>query len=384
MQRLFYLILRHLKQLMNGTTSLLQELDEAISQGSEKNRLRALWHATDVLVAGQYSEETIWVFGEIIDRLALELEIEVRAQLSRRLADSMNAPIDLINKLANHESIDVAGSVLQRSERLDTPVLVSIATTGSQQHLLAISRRRSIAEPVTDVLVTRGNQEVLSSLTRNPGARFSHNGFLQLIQRSKDDSIIIETLGLRQDIPRSIFQQLIAKASVDLKRKLESERPEMSDQLETLVTDVTGELHAIFGPGSQGYFQAKKAVSALHRYGNLHEKEIFEYAQAHRFPEVIAALALLCSLPTNVVERGLIDTTGEMPMIFAKSLGFSWETTMSLLFLGAPDHKILAHHLDAMEVKFSRIKTETAQSVIQLYQSRKASARAAVRSGAGA
>jgi hypothetical protein len=37
-----------------------------------------------------------------------------------------------------------------------------------------------------------------------------------------------------------------------------------------------------------------------------------------------------------------------------------------------------------MEVKFSRIKTETAQSVIQLYQSRKASARAAVRSGAGA
>src|ERR1700722_16872230 len=125
MQRLFYLILRHLKQLMNGTTSLLQELDEAISQGSEKNRLRALWHATDVLVAGQYSEETIWVFGEIIDRLARELEIEVRAQLSRRLADSRNAPIDLINKLANHKSIDVAGSVLQGSERLDTPALVS-------------------------------------------------------------------------------------------------------------------------------------------------------------------------------------------------------------------------------------------------------------------
>jgi hypothetical protein len=287
------LILKHLKQPMNGTTSLLQELDEAISRGSKESRLRALWHATDVLVAGQYSEESIWVFGEIIDR------------------------------------------------------------------------------------------EVLHSLTRNPGARFSHHGFLQLIQRSKNDSVLIETLGLRMDIPRSIFQQLIAKASADLKRKLECERPDMADQIEIVVTDVTGELHSIFGPASQNYFQAKKEVSALHRYGNLHEKRIFEYAQSHQFPEVIAGLSLLCSLPANVVERGLVDTTGELPMIFARSLGFSWDTTMSLLFLGAPDHKISAHELDALEAKFSRLKTETAQSVIQLYQSRKASARAVAQSGTG-
>jgi Uncharacterised protein conserved in bacteria (DUF2336) len=379
----FYLILRRLKQPMNGTSSLLQELEEAISQGSDQSRLRALWHATDVLVAGQYSEQTIWVFGEIIERLTRELEVEVRAQLSQRLADSNNAPIDLINRLANHKSIDVAGAVLQRSERLDTPALVSIATTGSQQHLLAISKRRTIAEPVTDVLVTRGNREVLNSLTRNPGARFSHNGFLQLIQRTKNDSVVIETLGLRKDIPRSIFQQLIAKASADLKRKLESERPDMADRIETLVTDVTGDLHAIFGPASQNYFEAKKAVSTLHRYGNLHEKKIFEYAQSHQSAEVTAGLSLLCSLPPNIVERGLADSTGEMPMIFAKSLGFSWETTMSLLFLGAQDRKILAHDLDALEQRFSRLGSETAQSVIRLYQSRKASARAVAQPATG-
>jgi hypothetical protein len=56
---------------------------------------------------------------------------------------------------------------------------------------------------------------------------------------------------------------------------------------------------------------------------------------------------------------------------------------MSLLFLGAPDHKISAHELDALEAKFFRLKTETAQSVIQLYQSRKASARAVAQSGTG-
>jgi hypothetical protein len=360
---------------MNHTASLLEELDQSISQGSNECRLRALWHATDVLMAGQYSEEDVWVFGEVIERLSRELEEEVRAQLSRKVAASDNVSTGLVNKLACDKSIAVAGPVLRQSERFDTSSLVSIATTASQQHLLAISKRRSIAEPVTDVLVTRGNREVLNSLAENPGARFSRHGFLQLVQRSENDSILMESLGRRRDISRSIFQQLIAKASDDLKGKLERESPNMAPQIETLVTDVAGELHLIFGPASESYFQAKKVVSALHRQGNLHEKKIFEYAQSHQLAEVTAALSLLSSLPPNVIERGLVDATGEMAMIFTKALAFSWETTMSLLFLGAPNHKISANDLDAMEVKFSRLKFETAQNVIQLYRSRKAESR---------
>ncbi|HWJ20040.1 MAG TPA: DUF2336 domain-containing protein [Geobacterales bacterium] len=150
------------------------------------------------------------------------------------------------------------------------------------------------------------------------------------------------------------------------------EHPEITTQIQTSVADVTGELHSIFGPASKNYFCAKKAVSELHRYGNLHEKTVFEYAQSHKLQEVTIALSLLCSLPANVIERGLIDSTGEMPMIFAKALEFSWETMMSLLFLGAPNYKISARDLDALKVKFSHLTVETAKNLIRLYQSRKA------------
>ena len=242
---------------------------------------------------------------------------------------------------------------------------------GSQQHLLAISKRKSLAEPVTDVLVARGNRQVLRSLSGNPGARLSDRGFLQLIKRSENDSILLESLGRRKDIPRSIFQQLIAKASDESKKKLEREHPEMAAEIATLVSDITSELHSIFGPASQSYFQAKKAVSSLHQYGNLRERNVLEYAQSHRTAEVTAALSLLCSLPANVVERGIADPTGEMPMVLAKSLGFSWETTMSLLFLGAPDYKISASNLATLETRFARLKAEAAWGVIQLYRSRK-------------
>src|SRR6267154_1726518 len=108
---------------MNGSTSLLQELDESISRGSDGSRLRALWHATDVLLAGQYSEDQIWIFGQVIERLAIELEVVARAQLARRLAHSKNAPINCINKLACDNSIYVAEPILRQSERIDVRTL---------------------------------------------------------------------------------------------------------------------------------------------------------------------------------------------------------------------------------------------------------------------
>jgi transcriptional regulator GlxA family with amidase domain len=53
----------------------------------------------------------------------------------------------------------------QRSQRFDTKTLVANARRSkSQQRLLAISQLRSLEPEVTDVLVTRGDQEVVRSL----------------------------------------------------------------------------------------------------------------------------------------------------------------------------------------------------------------------------
>ena len=59
---------------------------------------------------------------------------------------------------------------------------------------------------MTDELVRRGNREVVHSVATNNGARFSDFGFLHMIKRSEGDSILAEHLGLRQEIPRHVFQ----------------------------------------------------------------------------------------------------------------------------------------------------------------------------------
>ena len=356
---------------MTGSKSFLRELDDAVLRGTAESRARALWHTTDLMIAGRYSEEEIWTFGEVIGRLADEIEVAARAQLAKRLARFDRAPVNIIHKLAFDDSIEVAGPILRESKQLESYALVANACTKDQAHMLAITKRESIDESVTDVLVTRGNQEVVNSVASNVGARFSDFGFLHLIKRAEGDSILAEQLGLRKDIPRHVFQQLIAKASDDVRKRLERERPTMVDQIQTSVSDVAGELQSKFGPVSRSYFVAKRVVMTQHRQGNLNEDSISGYARSHKLEEVTIGLSLLCALPGDVIERAVLDKNREMLLILAKALDFSWATTMSLLFLGAKDHRITAKDLKDTETEYSRLNVETSRSVLKFYQSRK-------------
>ena len=65
----------------------------------------------------------------------------------------------MIQHLAWDDEIEVAGSVLANSSRLGTEVLVEIASSKGQDHLLAISGRPNLPAAVTDVIVDRGEAQ---------------------------------------------------------------------------------------------------------------------------------------------------------------------------------------------------------------------------------
>ncbi|MGJ4997632.1 DUF2336 domain-containing protein [Bradyrhizobium sp. HKCCYLS3077] len=364
---------------MNETKSVLRDLEHAIARGTADSRERALWHATDLLLAGRYCEEEISTFGEVIGRLADEIEVEARAKLADRLARIEYSPASVIRKLAFDDEIWVAGPVLRESERLDDAALVENATTKSQAHLLAIAERKSLSPEVTDVLARRGDREVATAVARNHGAQFSGSGFLHMVKRAENDSILAEHLGRRLDIPRHLFQQLIAKASDDVGKRLASERPELLGEIESSVANIAGDLQSKFGPGSRNYFVAKRTVTIQHRLGNLQESTIAGYATAHKVDEVTIGLSLLSGLPVDVVDRALFDRNREMLLMLAKALGFSWDTMMALAFLGAREHKMTAGELDDLERDYIRLQTQTSRSVLEFYQTRKNAGKSGVK-----
>jgi hypothetical protein len=133
-------------------------------------------------------------------------------------------------------------------------------------------------------------------------------------------------------------------------------------------------LQSKFGPSSRSYFVAKRVVTTQYRQGNLNQDSIANYARQHRFDEIQIGLSLLSALPVDVIERALMDRNREMLLVLCKALDFSWDTTMSLLFLGAKDHLITARDLKDNERDFGRLNIETSRSILKFYQSRKNSA----------
>jgi uncharacterized protein (DUF2336 family) len=126
--------------------SFLDDLEEAVARGTPASRARALWHTTDLMIAGSFSDDEIWTFGEVVTRLADEIEVAARAQLSEKLARFDQAPVNIIHKLAFDDAIEVAGPVLRESKQLETYALVANACTKSQAHMLSISQREMLEE----------------------------------------------------------------------------------------------------------------------------------------------------------------------------------------------------------------------------------------------
>ena len=354
-----------------GGHSFLEELNEAISLGSAESRARALWHATDVLLDGEYSEEQIWVFGEVIGRLADEIEQSARAELSRRLAHSGNAPPKVVKMLAFDHAIEVAGPILQFSPRLDSQSLVANIRTMGQPHMLAISRRSAVPVEVTDELVTRGNQEVVQSVASNQGACFSDFGFLQMVKRAETDSVLAERVGARKEIPPHIFHQLILKASEDVRRRLECERPELAKEIAASVTKAAGKLYFELGADRVEYHAARRAVTSSLATGRLNEKSILGYALAHKLPEVTIGLSLLCALPDDFVGTTFTLNNRGMILVLAKALNYSWETAMSLLFLAAENHRIAASDLEELKSEFDRADADASRGILKVCQARR-------------
>src|SRR5262249_831694 len=152
-------------------------------------RAEALRYVGDLFEFGahQFTDVQISEFDNVFTRLVMDVEISARVMLATRLAPMRNAPPSILRALAFDDAIDVARPILCQSEGLGNAILVENAETKSQQHLLAISQRRSLEEAVTDVLVERGDRAVLHSVAANAGAKFSDGGFARLVDRSEGD-----------------------------------------------------------------------------------------------------------------------------------------------------------------------------------------------------
>ena len=348
------------------------ELEDAIANGSSQKRVETLRQITDLFVNGaeQFNEEHVELFDQVLSRLSDEIEARARVELAERLAHIPNAPINVVKELASDDVIEVATPVLTHSARLDDQTLIGIAQTKGQQHLLAISQRESISEPITDVLVTRGNQQVLRSVAQNTGARFSDTGFDVLVKRAKDDDALATQVGMRKDIPKKHMAQLISKASDNVRRKLAAANPVAAAEINRALAEIAARLKAEAAGPARDFTAAKAVVAEMQNTGKLSENEIRVFAQSGKLEETIVALSVLCGIPIESVENIFCNDKFDMCLVLARAAGMSWLATKLLLLLQANGTGISDQDLAGAKDNFEKLQQATAQRVVRFYQVR--------------
>jgi uncharacterized protein (DUF2336 family) len=357
---------------MTSEHSILGELEQALLQGDSEQRAQTLRGVTDLFVlgAGQYTAEQVALFDDVFSRLVLEIESTSRAVLSRRIAPLPAAPPRVIRTLAFDDEIDVAGPVLSYSEKLDEAALVENARTKSQDHLLAISRRRSLGENVTDILVERGNREVVQATAENPGARFSEAGYGRLVLRAADDERLAACVGLRPDIPRHHFMQLLSKASQAVRTKLEAANPQRSGDIRHAVAEIASRIQSKAGAHTHDYAAAMATVSNLVATNSLNAQAVEGFAKSGLFEETTAALAVMCDLPTLVVERAMAHDGIDPMLILCKAAGLPWASAKLVLRLAAGGRQISTQEFERSLASFNKLTPATAKYVVRFQRAR--------------
>jgi uncharacterized protein (DUF2336 family) len=358
--------------IMTPSPSLIDEIEDALAAQSEEKRAAALWRITDLFIAGAetFGEDHVTLFDDVLQRLATTIEKNARAKLSSRLARIPNAPPVMMRNLASDHDIRVAQPVLRYSTRLDDSYLAETATTHSQQHLLAISQRQGLSETVTDVLVERGDRDVVRSVVQNSGARFSNAAFRTLVERSVGDDVLAVHVGTRRDLPRQHLLILVERASAAVRQKLAAADPSAAGAIRDVIAEIDGSIRAASRRASTDYAAARQEVETLYHAGRLGEAEIYAYADARKFEETAVALSLLTGAPIDLVERAMLDDNPDMAVILTKVAGFSWSTAQCIL-LRAANRSLSAQDLDRALSGFSRLKPSTARSIIAFYDARR-------------
>jgi len=356
---------------MSARTSMIAELEDAIKHGSVHARIDVLYRITELFQArsDDFTEEEVAHFDEIFIHLIDQIEARALVALSERLARIDNAPRQVIRHLAHHDEIMVAGPVLANSRRIEESDLVAIAKSKGQAHLFEISDRARIEEPVTDVLVDRGDDEVVRHVAANLGAKFSEHGFAILARRAESDDVLAQCVGERPDVPLHVFCDLLSRASKTVQQHLLARgRPEMHDEIRRVVANISGTIAARI-PTIRDYAEALRAVAAMYTDGRLGEQDVFDLARSARLEEIVAALSLLCLVPIEVVDRIIWGKRIDPILVICKVAGFKWPTVRAIIQL--PGKRTPSpHQLADASNDYARLSQASSRKVLQFWRDR--------------
>jgi uncharacterized protein (DUF2336 family) len=359
---------------MSAALQTLEEVELCLKSRPSSERVQVLRAVTDLFLNGaaQRSAHQIEQFDDVLCRLVQHVETRALAQLSDDLAPVDNAPMRVVQHLARHDDIVVAGPVLTGSTRLQTADLIEIASTKSQAHLLAIGGRSQVEAAVTDVLVEKGNTEVAKRVAANAGACFSETGFSRLVTRAESEAGLAELVAIRSELSSEQLRQLAVKATDAVRQRLMAvATPEARQKIEKVLAEIAAEIDR---PNAKprDYSVAQRLVISMRHDASLMRSTLAEVAAQGEFEATVALLSALGGVGIPVVERVMTNSDEGGLLLLCKAIDLEWPVARRILMLHPVGMRTTATQMDRSCEQFGGINGATAQRVVRFWQVRTA------------
>ncbi len=237
---------------------------------------------------------------EALEMLANDQITKVRAILSEALKDVVDAPPDIIRRLANDIEIEVSGPILEYSPVLTEEDLIEIIESGpAAGGVAAIARRDGVSENLADAIIGTDDIEGIADLLGNDSAQIREEALDDLIDRSETQELWQPPLVARKQLPEGAAQRMagfIAENLLEeLSRRADFDAPTMA-AVKDIVRDRLGSSEAADKKALNAGFDFLKVdppldtAKRLNAAGKLHDKVVIKALQAGDHAFVFAAM----------------------------------------------------------------------------------------------
>ncbi len=357
---------------MTAAALQIPGLDEFVKNGDPRCRAEAARGIAELFFqdAARLRPSHIELFDNILVDLVPHVETVARAELAERFSLLANAPRTLVTQFARENEILVAAPVLRRSPALAEEALLEIARVKGQEHLLAMAERSTLSPEITDVMVRRGDREVVRRTAGNSGAVFSAKGYHALVKRASQDGVLTLTVGRRADLPDAHLKELLAGSLDVIRRRLfDVVKPERQAAISRAMSEIAGVPEKF--ESKRDFVPAQRSILALYKAGDLNEAALLGFAKSFAYEESVAMLAAMSGVGIATLDRLISGDRHDPILIVGKTIGLEWATVRALLLLRLGPHRAPSPaDVESARVNFVRLMPSTAERVVSFWKTR--------------
>lgn len=285
------------------TAALAARLARDSSPEARAEVARAVGGALD---ASALADSERQLAGEIVRRLAVDVERKVRESLAQAVRRTSDLPHDVALTLAR-DIASVATPLLSESSVLTDQDLVDLVVGEDEAKQLAVAARPALSEVVADALVAHGSEEVVVAVVSNPGAALGEPTLDLALDRFPDSERVHAPLVARQELPVAVAERLVAMVSERLRGELVRRHALPVDLATDLILDGRERATLALVDDSSPPERVEDLVRSLARGGRLSSSIVVRAACVGDLPFVETALAVMADVPVENAGRLVHD-----------------------------------------------------------------------------